>query len=177
MVKTVLTQVALQKGACVDPWGGVSLEIDLVAASVLSSPSKKVVKTHFIEERCGGVGGEVSPEPFKAGVGPVDHDHGVPPNDPAEPDLELFIPRVGGFLGDRDGVHIIGDKGTIRDGLEFSSLFEEGGEQEAATFPSLLMDHLFEGLDPFLGLSGVCVSDLLHIHSFSSGLGVNPCAL
>ncbi len=69
---------ALQKSACIDTRGGMSLNKYQVASVVFTGRTPKMIETHIIQGRRRGEAGDVAAELRADAVGTYHHRHGIP---------------------------------------------------------------------------------------------------
>ena len=108
-----LRQAALQVGAGIDAWGGVRLEMHLVAFAGGGAGAKHMVQAHLHHGRCGQVGGDVAADAGAAVERLQHHGHGVPADDVGEAGLQLDVAGILRLILKVDGVLV----GCVEGGL------------------------------------------------------------
>ncbi|GBE22121.1 hypothetical protein BMS3Bbin01_01484 [bacterium BMS3Bbin01] len=173
VVELVFGQAAFEEGTSIDARRGVTLDENLVAGGSIVLPAEEMVEADLVEGGRRGERGQVPSDSLRCMVGTHDHDGGVPADEPADSLFESVVsgePRL--FLG-RDRI----DVGRVDRGRD-PHLLLPGAQQHARQqipCPGLALDgdELVERVEPFLGLGGVGVGELLHeavdIHEGLSG--------
>jgi len=106
-VQICLGQATFQKRPSIGSGARMALEEDLITTARMVLAPPKVVQAHFIDGRCGRVGGDMAPH-ANTGTLLTMHEHRrVPPQHVLDFPFQLFVARVGHFLGFRDGVDVI----------------------------------------------------------------------
>ena len=98
---------------------------------------------------------------FEPRVGAQDHGQRVPPDHAADAMFHGLVPGEGGLLLGRDRVDVARlGQGRNAD-LELAGPLEEAEQDEARPFGPRLLDHRVERVEPFLGLGGVDIRELV----------------
>ena len=158
-VEAHLVEPPLQERPGVDPRGGVTLVVDLVARPA-GLAAEEVVEPHLVQRRGGGVGGEVASEPRGAVVGAGHHGHGVPAHDAADALLHLLVAGKGRLLLGRDGVDV-GRLDDVDPQVLHAGALEHPAQQEPCPLGPSRLEHPVQGVDPLLRLLGIGVEKLL----------------
>ena len=147
--------------SCVDSRRGVPLEEDLVSGGAVVLPAEEVIEADFVEARRGGVGREMAADALVVVVRAHDHRDRVPADEPADPELHVFVAGEVRLLLWRDRVDVarLGE-GREAD-VEHACPFQELVEDEPGAVGARLLDERIERLDPFLGLVGIDVGELV----------------
>ena len=161
VVELVDAQPALEEGARVDPGRGVTLVEDLVAAGAVVLAPEEVVEADLVERRRRGIRGEVTADPGELVVGPQDHRHRVPADQPPDPALELLVARERRLLLGADRVDVARLGQRRQTDLELARALEQLVDEEARAHLAFLGDDLVERGEPVLGLGRVDVRELV----------------
>src|SRR5882724_10976885 len=78
MLEVMFVQPAFQKGAGINSWRGVALEINDVAREITVTRAEEIVERDLVQGGGGGKGGNMAAQAIVDGVGIDDHGHGVP---------------------------------------------------------------------------------------------------
>ena len=149
-----------QVGAGVDAGGGVTLDVELVAAAGVVLAAEEVVVADLVEAGGRGVRRDVAADLEALAVGRGDHHRGVPADQAADLALHLLVagePRLA--LG-RDGVDVVGAAQRGHADLLLAGALEQAQHDVAGALAAVLVDQVVEGLEPLLGLLGVDVREL-----------------
>ena len=161
VVQVLFRQSTLEKRPGVDAGRGVALEEDLVARDAIIFPLEEMVEANFVERGRAGIGRQVAADSGRPVVGPQDHRHGVPSNQPPDSALELLVAREERLLLGADGVDVAGLRQWRQADVELTSAFEQLVQEEAGAFVALLAVNLVQRIQPFLGLGGIDVGQLV----------------
>ena len=153
VVELVLAEPALQVGPGVDAGGGVALNEDLVTEAAVGLAPEEVVEANLVEGGRAGVGREVASDPLGARVGPHHHGGGVPADVGADTPLLVLVSRDGVDVRRRDR----GREVDLLGAGPLQQLHEEVASARAASG----IDDGIEGVEPFGGLGGVRVGNLV----------------
>src|SRR5690606_2067981 len=161
-VEVLLVEPALQEGPGVEAGGGVTLEVDVVAATGCAASPEEVVEADLVEGGGRGEGREMAPDPLDVVVGLGDHHRGVPSDVPADAALDVAVTRELGLVLQGDGVDVRG-----RDGAGYSEAgalrpLQQLGEEVAGPGGPDVLDDLVERLLPLLSLDWVDVGKLVY---------------
>ncbi len=170
VIELVDAQAAFEEGPGVDPRGRVALVEDLVAAPLAVLAPEEVVEADLVQAGRRRVRGEVPADPGEPVVGPQDHRHGVPADQPADSPLHLLVAGEVRLLLRADGVDVAGLGQRRQADLELASPLEQLVDQESGAALTLLGDHLVERREPVVGLRGIDVGELMlefvEVHGF-----------
>src|SRR5947208_652300 len=97
----------------------------------------------------------------EAVVRPEDHRDRVPADDPANPQLDLLVPREERLLLGADGVDVPRLRQRRQPDMELPRALQELVHQEPGPALALLLDELVERVEPLLRLGGVDVGQLV----------------
>ncbi len=169
VVELVDAQTPLEERAGVDARRGVALVEDLVARTAGVLAPEEVVEADLVEGRRRGIGREVAADPGELVVGPQDHRHRVPADQPADAPLHRLVARERGLLLRADGVDVAGLGQRRQPDLELAGALEELVDDEPGARLAFLGDDLVERREPVLGLVRVdvrqLVLELVEIHA------------
>ena len=161
VVEVFLSQPPFQEGSGVDTRGGVALKEDLVAGAGVAARRlcvlafEEVVEAHLVERRSAGVCGQMPADTGRSVVGPEDHCHGIPPNEPPDAPLDILVAGEERLLLGADGVDVAGLGQRRKTDAQLASPLENLEQQEARALIPLLAVDLVEGIEPFPGLGRV----------------------
>ncbi len=149
-----------QVGTGVDAGGGVTLDVELVAAARVVLATEEVVVADLVEARGRGVRRDVAADLESLAVGRRHHHRGVPADQPPDPPLHLLVtgePRLA--LG-RDGVDEVGAAQGGHADLLLAGTLEQAQHDVAGALTTVRIGQVVEGVEPLLGLLGVDVREL-----------------
>jgi hypothetical protein len=158
-VEPRLVHPSLEERAGVDARGGVTLEVDLVAATGVVLAPEEVVEPDLVERRRRRVGADVPARPA-LDVGAVDHHGRVPADVAPDAPFELLVPGEARFTLGRDRVDVVGRRQRRDPDVALAGPLEDLQEEEAPAAAAVLVDHRVEGLEPLAGLDLVDVGVL-----------------
>ena len=140
----------------------MALVEDLVAGLgfVVLAP-EEVVEADLVEGRGRGVRREVTADPGEPAVRPEDHRHGIPADQPADPQLELLVAREERLLLGADRVDVAGLGQRRQADVQLARPLEQLEHEEPGAVLALVADDLVERLEPLRGLRLVDVGELV----------------
>ncbi len=106
-VELLPRQPALQEGPGVDTGSRVALEVDQVPPTLGFPAPEEVVESHLVQRGRRGVRGDVAADALVVLVGPGNHGGGVPPDEAADPPLQLLVAGEIGLLLRGDRVDVV----------------------------------------------------------------------
>ncbi len=177
VVEVGLVEATLEERPGVDPWGGVALDVDVVAGQAVLLAPEEVVEAHLVEGGRGGEGGEVAPDALGPLVGPDHHRGRVPADEASDAPLEVLVAGEPRLLLGGDGVDVGRRDLGRRADLALSGALGESAQQEPGPGLAASVDDGVEGVEPLPGLAGVDVGQLagvaveLHAGSLLGGAG------
>ena len=163
VVEVVGLEAALDERTGVDPGGGVTLEVDLVAGVAVVLAAEEVVEADLVERRRRRVRRQVAADAVGGLVRLDDHHRRVPPDEGADPSLDELVagePRLG-LAGDR--VDVRGRHRRRERHLRLAGAVEERGEEVARPGLAVHVDHGVERVQPLLRLTRVGVGQLVDV--------------
>ena len=167
VIQLFLGQASFQKGAGVDPGGGMSLGEYQVAAVLVRGGVPEVVEADVVERRRRGEGGDMTAQVGRHAVGLDHHGHCVPADVGADPVFECTVARIAWLEVWRNRVHIgrVGRIGQV--GPAAPCLVDQTLKEDMSPFGSIRLHHGLQGIKPFLGLLGVdVVFGRVRVHAF-----------
>gem|GEM_PF-3275440 len=167
-------QPSLEEGAGIHAGGGVALEVDLVAATLVVTSTEEVVEADLVKCCRRGVGGDVATHADAGSLGAVDHDRGVPAHEGAEAALDILIAGEPGLSFRGDGVDVVGGRQRGNPHLALAGSFEQLAHQVSGPGATACLDDSVQGVQPLLGLIGIDVRDLTR-DAVQDGSGVLAC--
>ncbi len=151
---------ALEERAGVDAGRGVALDVDLVAAAGVVLAAEEVVEADFVEAGAGLVGGDVAADLEALAVRVADHHRGVPPDERADPALDVLVAGEPRLALRRDGVDVVGAAQRGYADLHLPGPLEQPQHDVARALATAVVDQGVEGVDPVGGLVGIDVGQL-----------------
>ena len=139
----------------------MALDVDGVAGEAVVLAAEEPVEADVVERRRGGEGRQVPADAVGVLVGLDDHDRGVPADVGADAALEVLVAGEPGLLLGRDGVDVRRRHRGRRAHLELAGPLEQLGHQEPGAGLAVGVDHRIERVEPFAGLGGVGVRELV----------------
>src|SRR5699024_8622094 len=114
----LLADVPFQIGTGIHAGRGMALEVDQVAAVLVTGRMEEVIEADLVQRGRRGVAGDVAADAAVLAVGTHHHGHGVPAQNGADAPLDGRIPRRAGLVVHRNGVDVgsIGCEGYFRTG-------------------------------------------------------------
>ncbi len=169
VVELVLAQAAFEERPRVDARSRMALVEDLVAGRVTILAPEEVVEPDLVQAGRARVRRQVAADARELRVGPEDHRHRIPADDPPDAQLHRLVTREVGLLLGADRVDVAGLGQRRQPDLELSGSLEELVDEEPGASLALLLHDLVEGLHPFVRLGridvGQLVLELVEIHA------------
>ena len=159
-VEVGLPESALEERPGVDPGGSVSLNEHLITVGAVGLTPEEVVEPDLVEGGGRRVGGQVAADAVKAAVGPGHHDGRVPADEVADASLEVFVAWVGGFVGGRDRVDVVGHARRRKVDPELVGSAQHVQQQATGPPGAVGVDQPIEGLDPLVNLAEIGIGEL-----------------
>ncbi len=160
-VEIILVEPVLQVGAGVDAGGGVALDVDMVAGDAVFLAPEEVVEPDLVQDRRRGEGRQVTADAVGGLVGPDHHHRRVPPDEAADPPLQVLVAGEPCLLGGGDGVDVRGGHRGWDADIAGPGPFDQLGHQELGTGVALGRDHRVERVEPLGGLLRIGVGELV----------------
>ena len=145
----------------VHPGRRVPLVVDLVAGVAVVLAPEEVVEPDLVQRRRGRVRRQVTADPVAALVRAGDHRGGVPAHDAADPPFHLLVAREPRLLVGRDGVDVRRRHERRHRHLQSPGALEQLADDKSRPHRALCRDQRVEGLEPFAGLGGIRVRELM----------------
>ncbi|MDQ0854763.1 hypothetical protein QFZ79_002874 [Arthrobacter sp. V4I6] len=160
-VQVLLGEPAFHEGPGVHPGGRVALEEDLVPAAGVVLAAEEVVEPDLVQGRGPGVSGDVPADADIGPLRPVHHHRGVPAQPGPVLPLDFLIAGERRFLIHRDRVHVVrGGDHRNPDALRTGPL-EQRAHDVLGTLGALILNQVIQGLQPFGGLFGITIRQLV----------------
>jgi hypothetical protein len=132
----------------------------MIAAAHRVAAAEEMVEPDLVQRGRRGVRRDVPADAVVCLVGPAHHHRGVPPDDLTDPALYVLIAGKIGLLFRSDRVDVVGRHHGGQPDLPRTGVQQDLVEKEPGAGRRLL-DHLIQRLDPFLGLVGIDVGQLV----------------
>ena len=161
VVQIRLAKPALEECPGVDAGGGMALEEDLISRGTVVLAAEEVVEADLVQRRCTGVRGQVPTDSGELAVGPHDHRHGVPADQPPDAALHLLVARKEGFLFGADGVDVAGLCQRGQTDVQLAGSLQQLVQDESGPLVALLGVDLIERVEPLLSLGRIRVRQLM----------------
>ena len=159
-VQVGLAEAALEEGPGVDPGGGVPLDEHLVTVRAVGLAPEEVIEPDLVEGGRRRVGGQVTADAVEAPVGPGHHHRRVPPDEMADPPLEVLVARVGGLVGGRDRVDVVGHAHRREVDPELVGSAHHVQQQAPGPRRAMGVDQTVDRLDPLANLAEIRIGEL-----------------
>ena len=160
-----LGEAPLQEGARVHARRGVGLEVHLVAAVAVAGRAEDVVEAHFHHGGSREVGGDVAADARAAVVRLQHHRRGVPAQDVLDTGFQVDVARIGGLLGERNGVLVGRVEGRVRKHhAVLRKLALQARQQRFGALAATLVEHAGKRFDPLPLLLLPIRGSVFHFH-------------
>jgi len=139
----------------------MTLEEDLISSAGVILAAEEMVEADFVQTGRRGVCSKVTPDADLQLVCAKDGRSCVPPDDLADPKLELFIAWVIGLLLWRNRVHVIGLYKRRQTDLALASTEQNSVQKMAGSGFAVVLDDVAQGLEPLCGLVRIRIWKLI----------------
>ena len=148
VVELFLGQPAFEERPRVHTGRGVALDVHLIAEAAIALAAEEVIEPDLVERRRRRVRREVATQAVEAVIRAVDHRHGVPAHEGADPPLDVLVAREPRFLFRRDRVDVVGRHHRRNRRALVPGPLHEPGEEVVRARLALDVDHRVQRLEP-----------------------------
>ena len=156
-LQVLFREPPFEKGARIDAGRRVRLEIDDVAAALVSAGAEEMIEADLEDFGGGSVARDMAAEFARGEVRAHDHRQRVPAHDRRDPLLEREIAGKGRLLLRRDRVLIGRDGRIVHGDAEFARAPGERGQKKRGAFAARVAEDRVERIQPLAGLRGIIV--------------------
>ena len=160
VIELLLAEAPLEERARVEAGGRVSLVEHLVPGTIVLAP-EEVVEADLVEAGGRSVGRDVAAEPREAVIRARDHRHGVPPDQPADLQLQALVTGKLRLVVRRDRVDVRASGQSRELDVAALGVVEKLAEKKEGPFVARALENGIQGLHPLRGLLGIGVRDLI----------------
>ena len=172
-MQVVFLEPTFQKGAGIDAWGRMALDVDQVRTMLGLGTAEEMIEAHVVEGGRGGETGDMAAEIGLVAVGLDHHGQRIPADQRADAPFDGGVSWAFFLLGRRNGIHIGGGGGEGNMGACASRLVHQALQQEMGAFRPFPLQDSLQGIEPFAGFLGVAV--FTHRTTMVAGLRIQRC--